>query len=264
MGVRGLMNHNYIIIEDQKGALENLQIALEPHTNLLFKGTATNIKEGLSLCLKQKPNLIFLDVELGQEIGFDLIIELRSFYNILPFIIMTTAHDHYAKQAVNNDVLYFLSKPVDNDELQKALTKFEKAQAEQRNHLVIKDKNGHTLMQYEDIVFVKAESNYCDIFLKNGKKNTVSKTLKEIESLLPNTFLRTHKSFMVNTQFIEKINTTKKQITLNTKTGIIEIVADTKTKIDENLKLKETETIIPIGESYIELVKNALFIYKTV
>jgi two-component system, LytTR family, response regulator len=258
------MNHNYIIIEDQKGALENLQIALEPYNNLLFKGTATNIKEGLSLCLKQKPNLIFLDVELGLEIGFDLINELRSFYTTLPFIIMTTAHDHYAKQAVNNDVLYFLSKPVDNDELQKALTKFEKAQSEQRNHLVIKDKNGHTLMQYNDIVYIEAQSNYCVIYLKHGKKNTVSKTLKDIESLLPNTFLRTHKSFMVNTQFVEKINTTKKQITLNTKTGIIEIVTDTKTKVDENLQLKETETTIPIGESYIELVKNSLFVYKTI
>ncbi len=258
------MNHAYIIIEDQKGALKNLQIALEPHTNLVFKGTADNLKVGLSLCLKQKPNLIFLDVELGQEIGFDLINELRSFYTILPFIIMTTAHDHYAKQAVNNDVLYFLSKPVDNDELQKAIIKFEKAQADQRNHLVIKNKNGHTLMQYEDIVYIEAQSNYCVIYLKHGKKHTVSKTLKEIENLLPNTFLRTHKSFIVNTQFIEKINTTKKQITLNTKTGIIEINTDTKTKIDENLKLKETETTIPIGESYIEIVKNALFVYKAV
>lgn len=258
------MNHNYIIIEDQKGALENLQIALEPYTNLFFKGTAENLKEGLSLCLKQKPNLIFLDVELGQEIGFDLIHELRVFYTTLPFIILTTAHDHYAKQAVNNDVLYFLSKPIDNGELQKALTKFEKAQSEQRNHIVIKDKNGHTLMQYEDIVYIEAQSNYCIFYLKHGKKNTVSKTLKEIENLLPNIFLRTHKSFMVNTQFVEKINTTKKQITLNTKTGIIEVVADTKTKIDENLKLKATETIISIGESYLELVKTALFIYKTV
>ena len=69
---------------------------------------------------------------------------------------------------------------------------------------------------------------------------------------------------MVNTKFIEKINTTQKQITLNTKTGIIEVVTDTKTRIDENLKLKETETKIPIGESYIELVKNSLFIYKTI
>lgn len=258
------MNHNYIIIEDQKGALENLQIALEPHTNLLFKGTAENIKEGLSLCLKQKPNLIFLDVELGNETGFDLLNELRSFYTNLPFIIMTTAHDHYAKQAVNNEVLYFLSKPIDADELQKALTRFERAQAKQRNHLVIKDKNGHTLMQYEDIIYIEAQSNYCDIFLKHGKKNTVSKTLKEIESLLPNTFLRTHKSYIVNTIYIEKVNTTQKQITLNTKTGIIEIVSETKTKIDEKLKLKETETVIPIGESYIELVKNALFIYKPV
>ena len=89
-------------------------------------------------------------------------------------------------------------------------------------------------------------------------------SLKEIENLLPNTFLRTHKSYMVNTLYIEKVNTTQKQIILNTKTGIIEIVSDTKTNIDEKLKLKETEIVIPIGESYIELVKNSLFIYKTV
>ena len=118
-------------------------------------------------------------------------------------------------------------------------------------------------MQYEDIIYIEAQSNYCDIHLKYGKKNTVSKTLKEIENLLPNTFLRTHKSYLVNTIYIEKVNTTQKQITLNTKTGIIEMVANSKNKVEDKLQLKNTETIIPIGESYIELVKNALFIYKT-
>jgi len=258
------MNHNYIIIEDQKGALENLQIALEKHPNLIFKGTATNVTEGVSLCLKQKPNLIFLDVELGTKTGFEVIDKLQSFYNILPFIIMTTAHDHYAKQAVNNEVLYFLSKPVDKDELQKAIARFEKAQANQHNHLIIKDKNGHILMQFDDIIYIEAESNYCHIYLKLAKKITVSKTMKNVELLLPQSFLRIHKSFIVNTQFIEKVNITKKQIILNTKTGIIEIGLDANTKVAENLKLKETENTLPIGENYLEKVKNSLFVYKTI
>jgi two-component system, LytTR family, response regulator len=258
------MNQTYIIIEDQKGALENLQIALEKHPQLIFKGAATNVAEGVSMCLKQKPNLIFLDVELGNELGFEVIDQLQAFYAVLPQIIMTTAHDHYAKQAVNNNVLFFLSKPVDKDELQKAITKFEKAIAEQRSHLVVKDKTGHTLMQYDDIIYIEAESNYCQIHLKHAKKIIVTKTLKDIEMVLPQTFLRIHRSFLINTKYVEKINTTHKQITLNAKTGVIEVVEDLKTKIDENLRLKETQNKLPIGENYLELVKNAFFVYKTV
>ena len=120
------MNYNYIIVEDNLGSLQNLQTALKSHKNFKEIGVANTLSQGISMVLSAKPHIVFLDVQLGDENGFDLIKEIRQFTSEMPFIIMTTDFDKYAKKAVNHDVLYFLDKPIDPDELVIALHKFEK------------------------------------------------------------------------------------------------------------------------------------------
>jgi len=119
------MNFNYIIVEDNLGALHNLQSSINPHSNFKEIGIAHTLTKGIALALSVKPHIIFLDVELGNENGFDLIKEIRQFTTEMPYIIVTTGIDKYAKKAVNTDVLYFLEKPIDPDELVIALNKFE-------------------------------------------------------------------------------------------------------------------------------------------
>jgi len=252
------MNYTYIIIEDRIGSQQNLLASLAVYRNFICKGTASTLQSGISLALTQKPNIIFLDVELGTESGFDVIKEIRPFFNNIPYVIMTTDFDKYAKKAVNNDVLYFLDKPIDPDELVMALAKFEKRFSEQQKHITIKDKSGHYLMQYADIMYIEANDNYIDIHRTHEKKNTITKTLKEIELLLPDIFLRVHKSYIINTKFVDSINTTQKTLTLNAKTGLIEFDESSKSKVDEKLKLKETIVTIQIGDLYLEKVKNIL------
>ena len=137
------MNYNYIIVEDNMGSLQNLQTAMKKHQNFKEAGVAHTVSKGISLALSAKPHIIFLDVELGEEKGFDLIKEIRQFTSEMPFIIMTTDFDKYAKKAVNSDVLYFLDKPINPDELVIALHKFEKKYLELQNHITIKNTEGH-------------------------------------------------------------------------------------------------------------------------
>lgn len=256
------MQHNYIIVEDNPGAAENLKLSLTEFRNFSLKGVADNIKSALTLCLTEKPDLIFLDVELGNESGFDLINELRKHITSIPQIIMTTAYDHYGKQAVNNDVLYFLSKPIDPDELAIAMHKFTKNEPYLLDFIAIKERNGHLIAYFKDIVYLEASNNYSTIFLKNKKRITVSKTLKDIEKLLPSDFMRIHKSFMVNIAFIEKVNTVKQEILLRSFQVENEIVSKDVRKTDLKTSENFSKTTLPIGDSYLDNLKNTILIHK--
>ncbi|GEM56622.1 hypothetical protein B0A58_15050 [Flavobacterium branchiophilum NBRC 15030 = ATCC 35035] len=240
------MNYKYIIVEDNLGSLQNLQAALKSHINFKEIGIAHTVSKGISLALTSKPHIIFLDVELGEEKGFDLIKEIRQFTTEMPFIIMTTDFDKYAKKAVNLDVLYFLDKPIDPDELTIALHKFEKRFLEIQNHITIKNAEGHFFMQLEEILYIKSDNNCCVIFKKDNTQMFVTKTLKEMETILPLPFIRVHKSYIVNTQFIHMINTAKKMLIINTPN-------DPKSKIIE----------LSISDLYMETVKQTLLVAKT-
>lgn len=240
------MNFNYIIVEDNLGALQNLQSALKQHSNFKEIGTAHTLSKGITLALSTKPHIIFLDVELGNENGFDLIKEIRQFTTEMPFIIMTTGVDKYAKKAVNTDVLYFLEKPIDPYELVIALYKFEKKYLDLQKHITIKNTEGHFFMQLEDILYIQSDNNCCKIFKKDNTQMFVTKTLKEMETILPLPFIRVHKSYIVNTQFIHMINTAKKMLIINTPNN-------PKSKLEE----------LSISDLYMETVKQTLLVAKS-
>lgn len=239
------MNYNYIIVEDNMGSLQNLQTAMKKHQNFKEAGVAHTVSKGISLALSAKPHIIFLDVELGEEKGFDLIKEIRQFTSEIPFIIMTTDFDKYAKKAVNSDVLYFLDKPIDPDELVIALHKFEKKYLELQNHITIKNTEGHFFMQLEDINYIQSDNNCCRIFKKDGTQMFVTKTLKEIETILPLPFIRIHKSYMVNSKHVHMLNTAKKLIQLKNINTLNEVIE------------------LPISDLYMEKVKQTLLIAKS-
>ena len=198
------------------------------------------------MVLSAKPHIVFLDVQLGDENGFDLIKEIRQFTSEMPFIIMTTDFDKYAKKAVNHDVLYFLDKPIDPDELVIALHKFEKRFLELQNHITIKNSEGHFFTQLDDIQFVQSDNNCCKIFRENQAPMFVTKTLKEIETILPPPFIRIHKSYIVNAKHIQMLNTAKKMLKLNS------LNAETNELIE-----------LPISDLYMETVKQTLLTART-
>lgn len=258
------MNYSYIIIEDQEECLQKLQEELKIYPEFICKGFASTVQEGINITLKLKPNIIFLDVELGDEIGFEIIKETACFFSEPPFVIVISENEKYAKSAINHDVLSYLDKPINSIKLSLALNKFKKRFSELKSHISIKDRNAHWLIKYSDILFIQSDGSYCIINRLNSAKITVSKPLKEIESLLPKTFLRVHKSYIINTNYIEKINTTSKLITLHFRTGLFEITEQSKIRLDETFTIKETIVEIPVGEIYLDMVKQTLLTSKSI
>jgi two-component system, LytTR family, response regulator len=207
-----------VIIDDEQHSIDTLKWKLEnycPDVEVL--ASFDSPAEGITYLKSNPPNLLFLDIEMPMLNGFDVLEELGP---DLPFdIIFITAYDNFGIQAVKFSALDYLLKPVQNRELKEAIDKhlkkaMQKIPSEQIEVLlnnVHAEKKGKVgkiaLASKESIEFVdphqivccEANSNYTTIYLAEGRKKVISKTLKEFEDMLSlYNFFRPHNSFLVN------------------------------------------------------------------
>lgn len=211
------MKLNAILVEDEAVSRDILRNYISKYCpNVTLLGEASNIDEAYSLIQKHSLDLVFLDVEMPFGNAFDLLdrVEDRTFETVF-----VTAYDHYAIEALNSHASYYLLKPISIDELIKAVnhvTEIKEKENELQNgvltpkmnsvsgKITIPQQDGFEVLDVNDIVFCKADDNYTEIHLANSKK-LVSKTLKYFEEVLSEySFIRIHKSYLVNINSIVK------------------------------------------------------------
>ncbi|WP_273565801.1 LytR/AlgR family response regulator transcription factor [Maribacter halichondriae] len=211
------MKLNAIIIEDEANSREILRNYIGKYCkNVVLLGEAATIQEGLELIKKHNLDLVFLDVEMPFGNAFDLLEQVpdRTFETVF-----VTAYNHYAMDALNNHAAYYLMKPINIDELVKAVEYVgeirlkEEALDDQlirpkiknvEGKITLPQQDGFQVLNVADIVFCKADDNYTEIHLEN-KKILVSKTLKYFEEALADfPFARIHKSYLVNVNEVVK------------------------------------------------------------
>ena len=206
-----------IIVEDEANSREILRNYLGKYCkNVTLKGEAATIQEGLELIDSEKPDLIFLDVEMPFGNAFDLLDQVpdRSFETIF-----VTAYNQYAMDALNSHAAYYLMKPINIDELVKAVnyvvqikegevaiegkvlqSKLKKAEGK----ITLPQQDGFQVLDINDIYFCKADDNYTEIYLEE-QRIVISKTLKYFEDALKDfPFARIHKSYLVNVNEVQK------------------------------------------------------------
>ncbi|WP_350284982.1 LytTR family DNA-binding domain-containing protein [uncultured Croceitalea sp.] len=206
-----------IIVEDEANSREILRNYLAKYcAAVTLVAEASTIKDGLQLIEKHNPDLVFLDVEMPFGNAFDLLDQVpdRTFETVF-----VTAYDQYAMDALNSHAAYYLMKPINIDELIKAVdyvvdikkgeyelegkvlqTTLKKAEGK----ITLPQQDGFQVLEVADIYFCKADDNYTEIYLEN-KKILVSKTLKYFEEALSEfPFSRIHKSYLVNVNEIQK------------------------------------------------------------
>jgi len=189
------MKLNAILVEDEEQSrtiLKNYLTKYCPKVNIL--GEASNINEGLELIRKLDLDLVFLDVEMPYGNAFDLLDKVgdRNFETIF-----VTAYNHYAMDALNAHASYYLMKPIDIDELIKAVD------------YVAEIKTKEDALQDQVLMpktnSVEGKITIPQIFLDNNKKKLVSKTLKYFEDILSESgFARVHKSYLINVAEVVK------------------------------------------------------------
>jgi len=201
-----------IIVEDEETSRAILRNYLAKYCpNVELVGEAENIQQGLELIRNHTLDLVFLDVEMPHGNAFDLLEQVgdRSFETVF-----VTAYNQYAIEALNTHASYYILKPVSIDELIKAvdyvanIKKKEMAlenkvlttnTAEKQGKITVPVQDGFEVIAAEEILYCQADDNYTQIFLKEGKKKLISKTLKYFEEALTDFgFARIHKSYLVN------------------------------------------------------------------
>jgi two-component system LytT family response regulator len=209
-----------ILVDDETGNLENLQVLLTKYCpEIKVVARASHVDDAFDKITLHLPDLLFLDIQMGERTGFDLLnkIDKKSFE-----VIFVTAFDHYGIQAVKFAALDYLLKPVDPDELQLAVNKAaerinNKFNGEQLNFLLSQIKRNDPLTtkialpQLQEIRYVLvgdiirciADGTYTLFVLNNGDRILVSKSLKEYADMLkPHGFIRVHQSHLINPLFV--------------------------------------------------------------
>ncbi|MCF7918433.1 MAG: LytTR family DNA-binding domain-containing protein [Candidatus Cloacimonetes bacterium] len=210
------MKYRTILIEDEQVAMQNLERLLREHTDKLeIIGKAVNGIEALELINSQKPDLIFLDIQMPGMNGFEVLANLEH----LPLVIFTTAYIEYALKAFETHAVDYILKPLSQQKIQNALAKLEHFsqnpdwQAILQNlvndlgkttRLAIPFNNRIIFVDYKDIYYLKADNKYTEVHLFE-KSYLINQTLTELESKLGGDFVRLHRSNIVNRNYISEI-----------------------------------------------------------
>lgn len=209
------MNIRTVIIDDEEPSLRLLRRLLLKFPQISLVGTAKSGSEAFEIIRAQRPNLVFLDINMPGRSGFDL---LKSIQNKSFEVIVASAHDH-AMMAYRNNAIDYLLKPFNYEDLRISIEKVERKLVAalpesyapifaktnfQFDKLAVPNRNGVGFIKITDIVRCEGLVNYTKIYLKTGEAITCSKTLVEFEQhLIPRNFFRIHKSHLINLHFIE-------------------------------------------------------------
>lgn len=204
---------NVLIVDDNIRECEMIRSLLNL-TNCRTKcvGEAHSVQEGIEMTREHEPDLILLDIELPDGMGFDILNACKDLYHHVIFI---TAHDHYAIRALKYSAFDYLMKPVEHDDFIRAVERLYTRNLElertkmdillnnlnekHERRMGIWCQDGLHFIDVRDINYIKADGSYSRIYLSNEKMFMATKLLKEFEFLSESdTFVRTHNSYLVN------------------------------------------------------------------
>jgi two-component system, LytTR family, response regulator len=204
------MTHKALIIDDERLARRELRMLLTEHTEIEIIGEAESLKDALHKINLNKPDVIFLDVQMRGETGFDLLEQL----DFSGKIIFVTAFDEFAVRAFEVNALDYLLKPINPNRLSQALERLQNdsdispktlRKLEYDDRLFLEINNRSVFLGVSSIICISASGDYSEIYTADGKKLLIAKSLREWEERLPKNFVRIHRSTIINFEYVEKV-----------------------------------------------------------
>lgn len=201
------MLKTFIIIDFSTIIDENLN-DFKSFEDYLCVGYCKDYQTSLNTILVKKPELILF--HFTPEIPLSLLYELKEFTEYLPYVIGIHQEEKMAYTALKHNVSDFILLPLQEIEVRKSLYKFSlQHQKKSSGRLCTRSNGDYNFIDFDDILYLKADNNTTDIHLISGKLISGFKTLKHYESQLPSSFFRIHNSYIVNLNHVSRINTGK-------------------------------------------------------
>lgn len=201
-----------IIVDDEAPARERLQELLTAHPNVTVIGEANSVANATILCAELRPNLLFLDVQLEDEISFDLLPKLDP----VPAIIFITAYQEFAIRAFEVNAIDYLLKPINPDRLAEALQRIVHqpqpvfTQKLRENDQIYLNSTQHRMVYVDEISGIEAAGNYTLVRLNDGTSHMIRRSMAEWENALPKQWFLRHRSLIINVRAVGKILMTRR------------------------------------------------------
>lgn len=208
---------NSFLVIDNNGVLNKKIVKITSDFSTFNSlGYVTNYDDAMNIILKSKPDIVFFNLDNVFENNFLFVQELYSYLDIVPDFVAVSKTKDFAYDSIKNNFIDYLINPISELELRKLLLKFKKKQSSQKNRMLcLKSYKDYHYLNIKDILFLKADNNTTDFYIKDGSVVNAFKTLKIFENTLPNNFLRIHKSYIVNIDFVSRINFGKLKCTID-------------------------------------------------
>lgn len=201
-----------LIVDDERLAREGLKTLLRDFPEIQIIAEASNVDEALEIIDKQKPQLVFLDIQMPEKTGFELLEDLIE----TPAIIFTTAYDEYAIKAFEVNALDYLLKPIDKGRLADAIAKAKKqieelksdrlkTRLEAHDKVFLRDGDKCWYVKLEEIRIIESAGNYAKIYFDKYQP-LIHRTLNSLdERLSEQLFFRANRQQIINLNYLEKI-----------------------------------------------------------
>lgn len=212
-----------ILVDDEKNGREVLaKLIAKKHPEVRIIGQAVNVEQAYQMCVTLLPDIVFLDIQMPQQNGFNL---LKKFGHIPFEVIFVTSFDHYAITAIKFNALDYLLKPIDANELSAAICKavqniscrtnqntqvinlirnLESSPADQK--FVVHTGGNVRVVNDRDVLIIRANGRYCHLSLQSGETLITARSLKEFEEYFEGktNFVRISKTHMINAAFVRE------------------------------------------------------------
>ncbi|MEM9679025.1 MAG: LytTR family DNA-binding domain-containing protein [Bacteroidota bacterium] len=210
-----------LIVDDERHFINNLKSVCAMVDDIEIVSEARSVMEGIEKITEYQPDLVFLDIEMDDGTGFDL---LNQFSEIDFSVIFITAHDHYAIEAFKFSAQDYLLKPLISSDLFDAIermkSKMDKNLSQEQLNALIQNLNDKTetpkkivlrdaesihIISPDEILWCEADGSYCKFVLSDNREITISHNLQEYETMLSmHGFFRVHRSFLVNLHKVKR------------------------------------------------------------
>lgn len=207
------MKYKTVIIDDERLARAEMRRLLSEFGEINIVGEAENLSEAVEMIEREKPHIVFLDIQLSKENGFDLIEKTEPNFKL----IFVTAFDAYAIRAFEINALDYLLKPVNPERLAKAIARLNEEKPNEKtdfrplefdDRIFIETGTRSVFLKVSEISYINSAGDYSEIFTVQSKKYLIEKPLREWEERLPEKhFLRIHRQTIINLEEIENIET---------------------------------------------------------
>ena len=222
---------------------------LEEHQGLVCLGQEHTVADGLNHILKFLPDLVFVQLDESASEVFNMVAELHQYMSNLPVFIGVARTKDYAYQAIKHSFFDYWLLPFNEFDIRKTILRLRKSlpASQESPMLCLKSYKDFQYLDTDEILYLKADNNTTDFYMRDGSIISAFKTLKSFETRLPENFIRVHQSYILNTKHVSRINYGKALCTIRKTKTQLPFSRTYRANIDSLKKLLSKNSISTLG-----------------